>query len=267
MSKSKVKILLVRDYYAQELLAQLRDPNTLAGGRGQRFYHIGLEFSQRLLHAALGAFAPTESITIQTRLAPACCRRIRWDLIHGVYVRRAGAVITDALRHMHHEIPTWCIDLHRDEQTFEPIEGSHHHLPKRFFPDDFVLLCDPMLATGGTADWSITRLKQLGAQHIISVGWISAPDGFERIQRRHPDVPIVLGARDAQMNAKKYIVPGFGDAGDLLFGGDKDEFGSLLVPEKNIEDEETRILKLEVPVAGLNSGKRKKGKGKTDFME
>jgi len=50
------------------------------------------------------------------------------------------------------------------------------------------------------------------------VSLIAATDGVSFIQRMHPDVHLWLGSVDDELTAKSYIVPGLGDAGDLLFG-------------------------------------------------
>jgi len=50
---------------------------------------------------------------------------------------------------------------------------------------------------------------------------IAAPDGIEHVRQALPDdkATIWCGAIDADLNERKYIVPGLGDAGDLCFGG------------------------------------------------
>jgi uracil phosphoribosyltransferase len=47
---------------------------------------------------------------------------------------------------------------------------------------------------------------------------VAAPEGIMALQRAHPDVEIFAAARDRQLNAQKYIMPGLGDYGDRLFG-------------------------------------------------
>ena len=81
-----------------------------------------------------------------------------------------------------------------------------------------VLLLDPMLATGGSATAATQVLKDWGVQKIKYVGLIAAPEGIQRMQAEHPDVPIYLAAVDSHLNEIGYIVPGLGDAGDRQFG-------------------------------------------------
>jgi uracil phosphoribosyltransferase len=81
-----------------------------------------------------------------------------------------------------------------------------------------VLLLDPMLATGGSANAAIFRLKSEGASFIKLVCIVAAPEGVRRIENDHPDVDIYMAALDKGLNESGYIMPGLGDAGDRLFG-------------------------------------------------
>ena len=75
-----------------------------------------------------------------------------------------------------------------------------------------------MLATGGSAVATVDLLKDWGVQRIKFVGIIGAPEGIERLQEAHPDVPIHLGVVDERLNDVGFILPGLGDAGDRQFG-------------------------------------------------
>jgi len=46
----------------------------------------------------------------------------------------------------------------------------------------------------------------------------AAPPGVQAMYQAHPDVPVYAAALDRELNAKGYILPGLGDAGDRLFG-------------------------------------------------
>jgi uracil phosphoribosyltransferase len=81
-----------------------------------------------------------------------------------------------------------------------------------------VLLLDPMLATGGSGSAAIAFLKAKGAKRIRFVTLLAAPEGIRRIRRDHPDVKVFSTVIDRRLNAKGYILPGLGDAGDRIFG-------------------------------------------------
>ncbi|OGS40739.1 MAG: hypothetical protein A2506_00425 [Elusimicrobia bacterium RIFOXYD12_FULL_66_9] len=107
------------------------------------------------------------------------------------------------------------IGLYRDEKTLNPVR-YYVRLPKRL-KDHFVVLCDPMLATGGSASESIHILKTDGAKNIALLTLLACKQGVARIHRDHPDVTIYTAAVDPVLNAHGYILPGLGDAGDRLF--------------------------------------------------
>ena len=82
---------------------------------------------------------------------------------------------------------------------------------------DFILI-DPMLATGGSAVAAIDMMKEKGVKNIKFMCLVAAPEGVQLVNDAHPDVPIYTAALDRQLNEKKYILPGLGDAGDRIFG-------------------------------------------------
>ena len=83
-----------------------------------------------------------------------------------------------------------------------------------------LLIVDPMLATGGSMAASIEALQKTGKPrkiHICCV--IATPEGIEVVKEALPENATIWGAAiDPGMNVQKYIVPGFGDCGDLCYG-------------------------------------------------
>ena len=80
------------------------------------------------------------------------------------------------------------------------------------------VVCDPMLATGGSAVDAINQIKKHGGKNIKFMCIIAAPEGLERLHKEHPDIQIYVGHVDRQLNENAYICPGLGDAGDRMFG-------------------------------------------------
>ena len=84
-----------------------------------------------------------------------------------------------------------------------------------------LIIADPMLATGGSMAAAYEALLKHGtpkAVHIASV--IATPEGIEVVKQAvNPEsTTLWTAAIDPGMNEHKYIVPGFGDAGDLCYG-------------------------------------------------
>ena len=82
-----------------------------------------------------------------------------------------------------------------------------------------LILSDPMLATGASIVLALQELVEFGTPkeiHIVTA--IASTNGLSYVRRIFPKVHIWMGARDEELTAKSYIVPGLGDAGDLSFG-------------------------------------------------
>ena len=83
-----------------------------------------------------------------------------------------------------------------------------------------LIIADPMLATGGSMAASYEALAKTGKPRAVHVACVIAtPEGLEVLRQTLPDDATVwCAAIDPGMNKNKYIVPGFGDCGDLCYG-------------------------------------------------
>jgi uracil phosphoribosyltransferase len=156
----------------------------------------------------------TRKATVQTPLKPAAATVLDQPLAF-VAVLRAGLGMTPGLLQLAPKASIGHIGLYRDEQTLNPVR-YYVRLPQKL-SEHFVVLCDPMLATGGSASESIHILKTDGAKQIVLLTLLAAKKGVARVHRDHPDVPIFTAAVDPVLNGHGYILPGLGDAGDRLF--------------------------------------------------
>ena len=93
-----------------------------------------------------------------------------------------------------------------------------------------LIIADPMLATGGSMAAAIEALLMSGKPkkiHVCCV--IAAPEGIEVVKEALPDdATIWCASIDQGMNEHKYIVPGFGDCGDLCFGEKLQSFRKIV---------------------------------------
>ena len=133
-----------------------------------------------------------------------------------VPILRAGLGLVDGVLRMVPSARVGHIGMYRDEETLIP-HTYFCKMPKDIADRD-VLIVDPMLATGGSADAAIAKMKELGCKNIKLMVLVAAPEGIKCIQENHPEVDIYCGALDSHLNERGYIVPGLGDAGDRIFG-------------------------------------------------
>ncbi len=139
----------------------------------------------------------------------------------GVSVMRAGESMEIAFRNIFKAEKIGKILIQRNKDTKLP------HLYYTALPDgidqSYVLLMDPMLATGGTAVAALDVLIDNGvkAEKIVFVCLIAVSNGIKAIQKKYPKVKIVTSSVDTKLNEHAYMIPGIGDFGDRYFGTDK----------------------------------------------
>ena len=133
-----------------------------------------------------------------------------------VPILRAGIGMVNGIKSLVPQARVGHIGVYRDEKTFE-IHEYFYKIPE-VAKDSYILVVDPMLATGASAIDSVNRLKKDGFKNIKLVCLVGAPEGVKAFESKHPDVEVYLAALDEKLNENKYILPGLGDAGDRIFG-------------------------------------------------
>mmetsp|Transcript_13102 Transcript_13102/g.17993 ORF Transcript_13102/g.17993 Transcript_13102/m.17993 type:complete len:230 (+) Transcript_13102:75-764(+) len=136
----------------------------------------------------------------------------------GVSIIRAGESMESALREVCQDIRIGKILIQRNEETAQPV--LHYIKLPHDISERYVLLLDPMLATGGSCIKAVEVLREHGVSDdkIIFVNLISCPEGIAAMKAHCPEVTIVTSEVDERLNEKKYILPGIGDFGDRYFG-------------------------------------------------
>jgi uracil phosphoribosyltransferase len=159
---------------------------------------------------------PVEDVEIETPVAKTTQKQLAGKKLAIVPILRAGLGMVDGIMKLIPAARIGHIGMYRDEETLEPVE-YFVKLPEDIDQRD-VLLVDPMLATGGSANMAIDALKKRGATKIKLITLVSAPEGVKAVQDENPDVDIYTAGLDEGLNEHGYIIPGLGDAGDRLFG-------------------------------------------------
>ena len=194
----------------QHKLALIRDKDT----GHKKFRELATEITMFLCYEALKEVA-VKKVTVQTPVAEAHCRMIAEDLVV-VPILRAGVGMLEGILDLAPTARVGFLGMYRDEQTKQPV--SYYEKLPRETKDALCIVIDPMLATGGSTVAAIDLLKKGGARKIVVVCIVTCPEGLQAVETAHPDVNIYTASIDDGLDAKKYIVPGLGDAGDRLFG-------------------------------------------------
>ena len=159
---------------------------------------------------------PTETKTVETPLE-VCEQQVVVD--NSVVIvpnLRAGLGMVNGVHVLFPSARVGHIGMYRNEETHQPCE-YYCKLPEGI-ESKFVVVVDPMLATGGSAVDAVNLLKKRGCKKIKFMAIIGAPEGVEKLAEAHPDVDVYVSTLDRCLNENKYILPGLGDAGDRLFG-------------------------------------------------
>ena len=111
--------------------------------------------------------------------------------------------------------------MERDKITKQP-NHYYNKLPEKFDGDKeiYVYICDPMLATGGSAIDAIklyVKDRNIPQKNVVFINLVCCEEGVQKIFSQFPDVHIISAAFDEKLNDDKFIVPGLGDAGDRIF--------------------------------------------------
>jgi uracil phosphoribosyltransferase len=159
---------------------------------------------------------PLEMTPIDTPLEPMMAPTIAGKKLCFVSILRAGSGILEGMLDCVPSARVGHIGLYRDPVSLQPVQ-YYLKLPEDV-SERLGVVVDPMLATGHSAAAAISRVKQAGGARIRFACLLSAPEGLRHLAQHHPDVQIITGAIDRELDEHGYIRPGLGDAGDRIFG-------------------------------------------------
>ena len=201
---------LVSHPLADLKMSALRDKRTPA----PEFRRLLQELSQLVAYEALRDFE-IRPASVQTPLGTAPGSQAVRPLVL-VPVLRAGLAMADGILRIFPSAAVGHVGMFRDEETLEPV-SYYFRLPPHA-ADAHVLLLDPMLATGNSLAAAADRLKKEGIPRLTCACIVASRQGVKRLRSAHPDMPIFGAALDDELDARGYITPGLGDAGDRIFG-------------------------------------------------
>ena len=159
---------------------------------------------------------PLEEIEIETPVAKCKANILKGKKLGIVPILRAGLGFLSGVQNMIPNAKVGHVGMYRDPETLKPVE-YYCKLPNDV-AERTLLVVDPMLATGGSAAAALSLLKEKGANNLLLMCLVAAPEGIKVVNEAHPEVPIYVEAIDECLNDHGYIVPGLGDAGDRIFG-------------------------------------------------
>ena len=159
---------------------------------------------------------PVEEVEVVTPIETCKVPMLKEPKLAIIPILRAGLGMVSGFLALYPAAKVGHIGMYRNEETHEPVP-YYCKLPSNIDERPIVVV-DPMLATGGSGIDAVKMLRKHGAKKLHFVCIIAAPEGVEAFIKECPDVPVIIGSLDRQLNENAYICPGLGDAGDRIFG-------------------------------------------------
>ena len=159
---------------------------------------------------------PLEKVDIATPIKDTEGHRIEGNKRVLLPILRAGLGMVQGFLNVVPSARVGHIGMYRNEDTLEP-HFYYYKVPRRS-DDRLFIIVDPMLATGGSANLTIGKLKENNIRYIKFMAILASPEGIAKVEEAHPDVNVYVAKIDESINQKGYILPGLGDAGDRIFG-------------------------------------------------
>lgn len=188
----------------------LRDKNT-----GTEFFRSAVKRISNILAVEIARSFHLQEINVETPLEITQGYMVDQEIVL-IPILRAGLGMVSGFLEVIPEAKVGHIGLQRDENTLIPVE--YYYKTPKDISDSFVILLDPMLATGGSASEAVNYLKKKGARQIVFSCLVASPEGLKKLFEVHSEIKIYGASLDRQLNDKGYILPGLGDAGDRTFG-------------------------------------------------
>jgi uracil phosphoribosyltransferase len=205
-----MSITVISNPLISHRLTLIRDQITPASS-----FRRGVSQAVQLMIPTIFADLRTKETSLQTPIASMTGINVDEDIV-AIPVLRAGLGMLEPLVDMIDGLRISFLDMNRDPETLMPVV-RRTWLPSALGSACIVIL-DPMLATGRTLSKATRLVKKEGACRIKTISLIAAPEGLACIEKEHPDVQVYVAAVDSGLDARGYIVPGLGDAGDRLTG-------------------------------------------------
>lgn len=205
-------VVVINHPLVQDKLTIMRNRHTDSGV----FRMLLSEVSQLLCYEATRDLA-TELEEVETPLnIKASFPMVKSKDIAFISILRAGTGMLDGVLKLIPTAPVGHIGLYRDPKNYSIIE-YYFKVPSDMESKQ-VIIVDPILATGHSAVAAVGRIKEFNPKKLLLICLVAAPEGLEYFKQNHNDVTIYTAAVDQKLDARNYIVPGLGDAGDRMYG-------------------------------------------------
>lgn len=201
-----------------QYMAELRDKSHQ---KNRMVFRRNIERIGEMMAYELSKTLDYKAKTVTTPLGTLDIQLPKDDVVLGT-VLRAGLPFHDGFLNVFDRAENAFVSAYRMYTNREHTEVGIHteYMASPSVKGKTVVIVDPMLATGGSMVAAYEALLKTGKPHKVHIASvIGTPEGVEMLQGNvADDTTLWCAAIDPGMNEHKYIVPGFGDCGDLCYG-------------------------------------------------
>lgn len=211
-----MKILSDQNSIVSEYLHELRD---VALQKDRRHFVQNLETLGMIAGYELSKLLQYKDAETKTPLGSASTPLLADKMVIST-VLRAGLPVHRGLSQLFPAAEPAFIAAGRKPENGGEVEIDLSYVAGPSLQDKVLIIADTMLATGKsivTAYEAMTRKLGQPKQVFVVVVLASKP-GVEHVSKHIPNSEIITCALDPELNDRYFIVPGLGDAGDLLYG-------------------------------------------------
>lgn len=213
----KVHVLSEQASLFNTLLSEVRDREVQ---RDRMRFRRNLERAGEIFAYEISRQLEYRELAVETPLGQASgCTLAEQPVVASIL--RAGLPLHQGLlNYFDHADNAFISAYRKHEGDSKEFEVEVEYLSSPSVEGRTVILCDPMLATGTSMILSYKALLSRGTPgHTHAVALVASRQGVDYALQHFPsNSTLWLGVVDDLLNARAYIVPGLGDAGDLAFG-------------------------------------------------
>ncbi|MFI3240262.1 MAG: uracil phosphoribosyltransferase [Bacteroidales bacterium] len=160
-----------------------------------------------------------EKSDITTPLGVSPCSTLNENIVLGT-ILRAGLPFHDGFLQYFDNADNAFVSAYRKHTSDHDFEVHIEYIASPSLEGKTLIIVDPMLATGISMELALEALYTKGKPaKIIVASVIASQQAIDHMCAVLPEGSVVMvGDIDAELNDHSYIVPGLGDAGDLLYG-------------------------------------------------
>lgn len=213
-----IHILNKENTILNKFIAQIRDREVQ---RDSMRFRRNLERVGEVMSYEISRTLNYKTQIVETPLGEAAVEMIS-DKIVVATIMRAGLPLHQGFLNYFDDAESAFISTYRKSSKDGSFKVKVEYVSSCDFEGKTLILVDPMLATGTSLVLAYEALVAKGGEpehtHIATI--VASEQGLDYVKHHLPSRSTTLwvGAVDAELTSRSYIVPGIGDAGDLAFG-------------------------------------------------